>query len=358
MKALILAAGFGTRLRPLTSLRPKPLVAVANRSLIRYAIDDLVKTGITEIGIVVSRFTKVYIEDALSSYAGANFEYIVQDPPEGIAHAVKVARPFLGDDPFVLYLADNLFQNGIKNFVETFKAGQGKPEASDAVLALIQVEDPRALGVAVVEDGKITELVEKPEVPPSNLAVAGVYVFNHKIHDVISDLPRGAKNEYQITDAIQKLIKEGGTVSPVEVTGWWKDTGKPDDLLDANRLLLMDVTAQNEGHVTDSVITGNVRIAKGAVVHNSQIVGPVIIAENAKIENAYLGPYTSIGIDAEVRNAEIEYSIVEQRSQLIDVKTRLSASLIGVDVQVSSRNGRPKVHQLILGDRCTAFLDD
>ncbi len=353
MKALILAAGFGTRLRPLTSLRPKPLVAVANRSLIRYAIDDLVNTGITEIGIVVSRFTKVYIEDALKSYEGATFEYILQDPPEGIAHAVKVARPFLGDSPFVLYLADNLFQHGIKSFVEAYKSGQ-----NDAVLALIQVEDPRALGVAVVKDGQITQLVEKPEVPPSNLAVAGVYVFDSKIHDVITDLPRGAKNEYQITDAIQKLIEEGGVVTPVEVNGWWKDTGMPDDLLDANRLLLMDVEVLNEGDVIDSTITGNVRIAKGAIVRNSQIVGPAIIAENARIENAYIGPYTSVGVDAEIRDAEIEYSIVEKRSQIIDVKTRLSASLIGVDVQVSSRTGRPKVHQLILGDRCTAFLDD
>jgi len=246
-----------------------------------------------------------------------------------------------------------LFQHGIKSFVDAFNSSE-----SDAVLALIQVEDPRALGVAVVEDGQITQLVEKPEVPPSNLAVAGVYVFDSKIHDIITNLPRGAKNEYQITDAIQKLIEQGGTVSPVEVSGWWKDTGMPDDLLDANRLLLMEIESQNEGDVTDSVMTGNIRIAKGAIVRNSQLVGPIIIAENARIENAYIGPYTSIGIDAEIQDAEIEYSIVEQRSQIIDVKTRLSASLIGVDVKVNSRTGRPRVHQLILGDRCTAFLDE
>ena len=353
MKGLILAAGLGTRLRPLTSLRPKPLVSVANKALIFYAIDDLVNAGIIDIGIVVSPLTKPYLKEALGEYDKASFSYIVQNPPEGIAHAVKTARDFLEDSPFVLYLSDNLFEYGVKDFVERYNA-----DNTNAVLALVRVEDPRALGVAVVEDGQITMLVEKPEVPPSNLAIAGVYVLDKSIHDVIETLPRGAKNEYQITDAIQALIDKGGMVAPQEVSGWWKDTGKPADILDANRLMLLKVQAENKGMVENSNIVGDVSIGKGTVVKNSTIVGPAMIASDVYIDNAYIGPFSSIGKGAVINDAEVEYTVMEEKSKLLGIKTRIQASLIGVDVEVSSRDIRPKTHQLILGDKSIAYLNE
>src|SRR5690606_11028051 len=234
MKGLILAAGLGTRLRPLTSLRPKPTIAVANKPLIHYAVDNLVDAGVDHIGVVVGPPTEAPIRETLEGYRGARFEYVMQDPPLGLAHAVKVARPFLGDDPFVMYLSDNLFEHGIKDFVAAYDPGAGV----NAVLALVEVPDPRQLGVAVVEGGRIERLVEKPADPPSNLAVAGVYVFDAKVHAAIDGLEPGAKGEYQITDAIQRMIEAGDTVAPVVVSGWWKDTGKAEDILDANRLVL------------------------------------------------------------------------------------------------------------------------
>ncbi|MEZ4608421.1 MAG: glucose-1-phosphate thymidylyltransferase [Deinococcales bacterium] len=353
MKGLIPSAGLATRLRPLTSLRPKQVVSVANKPIILHAVDNMVEAGITEIGIVVGPLTKPHIQSLLDDYPHAHFEFILQEPPLGIAHAVKVARPFLGDDPFVMYLGDNLFEKGIKPFVEAFKAGN-----KQAVLALVEVADPRALGVAVVDGDRIVKLVEKPEIPPSNLAVAGIYVFDSLIHETIETLPRGAKNEYQITDAIQKLIDQGSMVAPVRVEGWWKDTGKPEDVLDANRLVLMKLIGKQEGRVEDSQIIGEVYIDKDAKVSHSTIMGPAMIGKGAHIEHAYIGPFTSIGDEVVVKNAEIEYAVIEQRSKVTNIKTRLQASLIGVDVEVSSRHLRPKTHQLTLGDKSTIYLNE
>src|SRR5690554_2779405 len=248
MKGLILAAGLGTRLRPITSLKPKPTISVANRPLIHHAVQNLVDAGVSEIGIVVSHDTIKHLQTSLEDYPGASFTYLIQDPPLGLAHAVKVSRGFLGDSPFVMYLGDNLFEQGIGRFVDAYRPEDGV----NAVLALVPVDDPRQLGVAVVKDGRIIELVEKPEVPPSNLAIAGVYVLDASIHPIIEELKPGAKDEYQITDAIHDLIRQGGHVAPVQVEGWWKDTGKPEDILDANRLLLMRIGRQVDGAVEGS----------------------------------------------------------------------------------------------------------
>ncbi len=353
MKGLILAAGLGTRLRPLTSLRPKPLIAVANKPIIVHAVDNLVDVGITDIGIVVSPLTKPYLQATLEEYPHANFSYILQDPPEGLAHAVKVAQGFLENEPFVMYLGDNLFEKGIKAFVKAFES-----QNYNAVLALAKVDNPKDFGVAVVEGNQVVSLVEKPANPPSNLAVAGVYVFDNTIHKVIDTLSRGAKDEYQITDAIQALITAKGVVAPVNVQGWWKDTGKPEDILDANRLLLLKVRSKCLGEVNNSNIVGDVVIETGAVIKDARIVGPVIIGKEAYIENAYIGPFTSIGEDVKIVDAEIEYAVIEQGSQIVGVKTRLQSSLIGANVKVASRNSRPKTHQLILGDRSVAHLND
>jgi glucose-1-phosphate thymidylyltransferase len=354
MKGLILAAGLGTRLRPITSLRPKPLISVANRPLIRYAVQNLVDAGITDIGVVVSHETIRFLQQALAGYQGASFTFITQDPPRGLAHAVEVAREFLADDPFVMYLGDNLFEHGISKFIEAFRPDAGV----NAVMALVTVEDPRQLGVAVVEDGRITDLIEKPEHPPSNLAVAGVYVFDHNIHAMIDGLEPGAKGEYQITDAIHRLIQRGYHVAPVAVDGWWKDTGNAEDILDANRLQLMQAQRNIAGDVQDSNVVGEVVIEAGARVTNSTIFGPALIASGAVIEGSYLGPFTTIGDDVVIRNAELEYSVVGARTKINDIHARIRESLIGEDVHLTGRHERPSSHRLVLGDMSDVQLQD
>ena len=346
MKGLILAAGLGTRLRPLTSLRPKPALSVANRPLIYYALDDLVNAGVTDIGIVVSPATHDSLQELVNAYEGITATYIVQDPPLGLAHAVQTAQPFLGDSDFVMFLGDNLFEHGITPFVDRFREG-----GASAVLALVPVPDPRQLGVAVVQDGRITELVEKPEVPPSNLAIAGVYVFSKDIHDMIVDLPRGAKNEYQITDAIARLIERGYTVVPGEVTGWWKDTGKAEDILDANALVLARQTPKQEGTVKDSTITGNVVIEAGAKVRYSTIEGPALIAAGASVQHATIRPNTTIEQDARVAHTEIGDSIIG-RGSTVEYAKRLTRSLIGAEATISSDDAA----SLTIGDHATVKL--
>lgn len=358
MKGLILAAGHGTRLRPITSLRPKPTISVANKQLIHYAVDNLVEAGVREIGIVVSHDTINYLEKSLAEYRSSNgewpsFEYICQDPPEGLAHAVKVSREFLGDDPFVMYLGDNLFENGIGEFVEAFRPEEGV----NSVLALVRVEDPRQFGVAIVKEGLVVNLIEKPQDPPSDLAIAGVYVFDKTIHQMIEGLEPGAKGEYQITDAIQRLIDGGYRVAPVEVNGWWKDTGRPDDILDANRLQLLRVKRDIRGTVDNSDLTGEVVVEEGAVVRNSRIEGPALVGAGAVIEDCYIGPYTTVGDETVVRSSELEYSVVGARSTIEHVGRRIRESLIGEEVSISGETGERPVHRLVVGDKSQLALN-
>jgi len=336
MKGLILAAGLGTRLRPITSLRPKPTINVANRPLIHYAVDNLRGAGVDTIGVVVGATTIAPIRETLDSIEGVSFEYILQDPPLGLAHAVKVARPFLGDDPFIMYLSDNLFENGITSFAEAFDPAKGV----NAVLGLVEVSDPRALGVAVVKDGRITRLIEKPADPPSNLAVAGVYVFDSSVHDAIDGLKPGAKGEYQITDAIQRMIESGKNVAPVLVQGWWKDTGKAEDILDSNRLILTKLRGRVDGLVENSELVGEVVVEAGAEVRNSTIFGPALIGAGAKLERAYIGPFTTVGRRVSIDDAELEYSVVGEGTTIARVGARIQSSLIGEDVLLSGHDGR------------------
>ncbi|SDE90075.1 glucose-1-phosphate thymidylyltransferase [Thermus arciformis] len=341
MKGLILAAGRGTRLRPLTHTRPKPVIRVAGRPIIHYAVENLLAAGMEEIGVVVSPETEKDIREALSGY---KVRYLLQEEPQGLAHAVAVARGFLGDGPFVLYLGDNLFQRGIGRFLEAFREGVS------AVLALVRVKDPRQFGVAVLEGDRIVRLLEKPKEPPSDLAVAGVYVFGPEIWETVEGLKPSARGEYEITDAIQGLIDRGRKVVGVEVEGWWKDTGRPQDLLDANRLLLEELSPKVEGEVVKSQLTGRVVVEKGAKVVGSTVIGPAFIGEGAVVEEAYVGPFTSLGPGARVVRAEVEYSILEDHALLEDVALRLQESILGVGAEVRSRNGLPRAHRLILGD--------
>lgn len=353
MKGLVLAAGLGTRLRPITSLRPKPTISVANRPLIHYAIDNLAAAGVTEIGVVVNPPIYEYIKEILDERDDVRVSYIIQDPPLGLAHAVKVSREFLGDESFVMYLSDNLFEKGIADVVAAFERGE-----ANAVLALTEVEDPRALGVAIVEEGRVKQLVEKPEVPPSKLAISGVYVFDSSIHAMIEGLEPGAKGEYQITDAIQRLIESGGTVAAQTVQGWWKDTGKPEDILDANRLLLMQLSCRSEGRIEESELVGEVVVGAGSVIRGSTVFGPVLIGENVVLEEAFIGPYTTIGDGVTVRNAELEYAVVGAGTTIEGIKNRIQGSLIGEQVELMGRRGRPSTHKLVIGDKSQVVLEE
>jgi glucose-1-phosphate thymidylyltransferase len=341
MKGLILAAGRGTRLRPLTHTRPKPVIRVAGRPIIHYAVENLLQAGVREIGVVVSPETEKDLRLALEGFP---VRFVLQEEPQGLAHAVAVARDFLGDSPFVLYLGDNLFQKGIGPYLEAFKEGVS------AVLALVRVQDPRQFGVAVMEKDRIVRLVEKPKEPPSDLAVAGVYVFSPEVWEVIPGLKPSARGEYEITDAIQGLIDQGRRVVGIEVMGWWKDTGRPEDLLDANRLLLEELAPRVEGEVVESTLTGRVLVEKGARVVRSTVIGPAFIGEGAVVEGAYVGPFTSLGPGVRVAGSEVEYAILEDHAVLENIPLRLQESILGVGARVMSRNGLPRAHRLILGD--------
>lgn len=355
MKGLILAAGLGTRLRPITSLRPKPIINVANRPLIHYAVDNLLDAGVREIGVVVSTDTRADLERTLEPYLDrAEFHYVLQDPPKGLAHAVEVARDFLADAPFVMYLSDNLFEHGIRPFVDAFRPDEGV----NAVLALVPVDDPRAFGVAEISGDRVTDLVEKPEHPPSNLAVAGVYVFDANVHDAIEGLEPGAKGEYQITDAIQRMIDRGLHVAPVEVEGWWKDTGKPEDILDANRLELLRLRRDVAGTVENARLVGDVVLEEGATVRDSTIFGPALIGAGSLVQDAYVGPFTTLGDDVRLIDAEIEYAVVGARTVIRDVGARIQGSLIGEEVEISSAGRRPATHQLTVGDKSRLILSE
>jgi len=353
MKGLVLAAGRGTRLRPLTYARPKPLIRVANRPIIDYALEAMLQAGCDELGIVVSPDTRPDIALEMKSLPnGSHATLVMQETPLGIAHAVASAEEFLAGEPFMLYLGDNLFEHGLEGFIETFHA-----EQASAVVALVQVADPRAFGVAVIEQGRIVRLVEKPREPPSDLALAGVYVFGPEVHEVIKTLQPSHRGELEITDAIQGLVERGRTVVPRTITGWWKDTGRPEDLLDANRLLLENLEPRIEGAVDSaSQITGRVQVHASATVQRSVIRGPALIGPRAVIRDSYVGPYTSIGAGVEINGAEVEYSVVQERSVIDHPPVRLQDSLIGCDVRVSRSGLRPISHRLILGDHSVVEL--
>jgi glucose-1-phosphate thymidylyltransferase len=351
MKGLILAAGLGTRLRPLTYTRAKPVLKVANKPMIVYAIENLRDAGISEIGLVVSNQTRSDIETAVQGLTGVKLEYVLQEKQLGLAHAVKQAEPFLAGDDFCMYLGDNLFERGVKAYVEAFHANP-----CDAVIGLIQVADPREFGVAVLDEGgKIVRLVEKPKEPPSNLAVAGVYCFNNKILRVIDNLKPSARGEYEITDAIVGLM-EHGTVRGLEVQGWWKDTGRAFDLLDANRLILEGIEAGVFGTNEDSRLVGRVRVEAGAIVRNSTVIGPAIIGPGAVLDNVYIGPFTSIGANAKLTGVEVEFSVIEEEAVLENVPVRLQECLIGQRARVTSSDRVPRVHRLVLSDASTIEL--
>jgi glucose-1-phosphate thymidylyltransferase len=347
MKGLILSGGRGTRLRPLTYTSAKQLVPVANKPVLFYGIEALAAAGIREIGIVVGD-TQAEIRAAVGdgSAWGVSVTYIEQDSPRGLAHAVLISEPFIGAEPFVMYLGDNLLNKGITNFVEEFV--REKPAAQ---ILLARVPDPQMFGVAELSEGRVVRLVEKPAEPKSDLALVGVYMFSAAVFEAVKSIRPSFRNELEITDAIQYLIDHGLEVRPHIVDGWWKDTGKLEDMLEANRLILDTIQRRVEGSVdAESRVEGKVIVEAGAVIENSVVRGPVVIGARAKIVNAYVGPFTSIMNDVEVRDSEIEHSIVLEGSCISNLATRIEDSLIGKNVRIYRRPVKPSAYRFMLGD--------
>ena len=349
MKALILAGGRGTRLRPITHAMAKHLLPVANKPILFYVLDQIREAGITDIGVIVSPETGSSITAALAdgSKWGVKITCILQPKPKGLAHAVKTAQNFLSDSPFLLFLGDNLIQEGVRDFVGQFHAS-----TPDALILLKKVPDPRAFGVAELDtSGKIMRLIEKPEEPKSNLAVVGVYLFTPEIHKAIAHIKPSPRGELEITDAIQKLLEMGKEIRSHILQGWWFDNGNKDDLLEANRVVLDEFLKQDiKGDVdSQSRIVGRVEIRKGARVKNSLIRGPVSIAQDCQIRNSFIGPFTSIATGTVIEDSSVEYSVILENCHILRVR-HLADSVIGRKTNIVRQEQNFKVTSLFVGD--------
>ena len=347
LKGLLLAGGKGTRLRPFTYTGAKQLVALANRPILFHAIDQLTACGITDLGIVVGE-TKDEVKAAVGdgSQFGASVTYIEQSMPLGIAHGVKIAEDFIGDNPFVLFLGDNILKEGIRPYVEQFRTG-----CHNSLVLLCPVDEPQNFGVAQLDGDKLVRVIEKPKDPPSNMAVIGIYFFDAHVFDAIRRVKPSARGELEITDTIQRLVDDGLDVRAEVISGRWIDTGKHDDLLEANHLILEDLEPQLSGrHDEASTIQGRVVLQEGAEVVNSHIQGPVIIGERTRIVNSFIGPFTSIYHDCLVADTEISGSVVLEHTRIEKVGHRIEHSLIGRNVEIRGHQRRPHGYELILGD--------
>lgn len=351
MKGLILSGGKGTRLRPLTYTSAKQLVPVANKPVLYYAIESIVAAGITEIGIIVGD-TRQEIRAAVGdgSRFGARVTYIEQEAPLGLAHAVMIAEEFLAGSPFVMYLGDNLIAGGITSLVDEFRS-----LGCNSEILLAEVPNPEQFGVAeLTDEGKVRRLAEKPKEPKSNLALVGVYMFDASIFESVHRIKPSPRGELEITDAIQDLIDRGLDVHPHIVRGWWKDTGKLEDMLEANRIVLEGLEGRHnggpEGAGQGSRIEGRVQIGEGVELIDSLVRGPVVIGDGARLENAFVGPYTSIGERCTLVSCEIENSIVLADSEIRDIPLRVDGSLIGRNVRIVKTDQKPKAYRFMLGD--------
>jgi len=357
MKGVVLTGGSGTRLRPLTHTGPKQLIPIANKPNVLYCIEDLRDAGITDIGIILGEIMPEKVREMLGdgSAYGVRFTYIVQGAPKGIAHAIRCARVFVGNDPFCVYLGDNILKGGVKTM-----AGDFESSAPDAGILLCPVQHPERFGVAELDEkGRVRSLVEKPKEPKSNLALVGIYLLKSSIFPIIENLKPSWRNELEITDAIEDLRKSGKNVKAYVVDGWWKDTGSPEDILEANNLILEDIEPRNEGIVEEGArVTGRVRIEKGTVIAKGSVVcGPAIIGRNCVIgPNTYVGPHTSIGDGSKLVGADIEASIVIGDC-VIETPNKIVNSLIGKHCTIRSASNRlPKGQQLVIGENSTLVL--
>jgi len=346
IKGIILAGGYGTRLRPLTFSQQKQLIPVANKPILFYAIEDLIEAGIHEIVIIVGPNNEMVIDTVQSSSWNAEIVFIEQEKPLGIAHAIKIAKDFIGNDSFVVYLGDNILREGIIDHIMDFENSD-----CEGSILLTEVNNPEEFGIAVLDDqGHIVKLIEKPEKPPTNFVVIGVYLFTSKIFEGVDTLKPSARGQLEITDAIQWLLDNGYKVKSSFISNWWKDTGKPEDILQANRLILDDLHSDNKGKISDSILLGEIQIGKNSLISkNSVIKGPVIIGENCNIENAYVGPFTSIGDNCKIFDAEIDESVILDNC-IIQNSGHIVDSLIGRNVKILKKNDFPKGKRFVIGD--------
>jgi glucose-1-phosphate thymidylyltransferase len=347
LKGLILSGGRGTRLRPITHTSAKQLVPVANRPVLFYGIEAMAEAGIEEVGIIIAPETGDEIRAAVGDGAqfGVRITYIVQHEPAGLAHAVLTAEPFLGDHAFVMYLGDNLLQGGIGELVATFRE-----HAPDALILLTPVPDPEHYGVAELRDGRVVALAEKPPEPRTDLALVGVYMFTPAIHDAARAIRPSARGELEITDAIQHLVDNGSRVEPHIVRGWWKDTGRLEDMLEANRLILDTITGRIDGELVDSRCDGRVVVEAGARLERCTVRGPAVIGAGARLVDCYVGPYTAIGAGCTIERAEVEHSILLEGCRVSGLDGRMESSLLGRNVTIGRRDTQPRAFRFLVGD--------
>ena len=353
LKGLILSGGKGTRLRPITHTSAKQLVPVANKPVLFYGIEAMAEAGIEEVGIIIAPETGPEIEAAAGdgSRFGVRITYVVQDEPAGLAHAVLTAEAFLGESPFVMYLGDNLLQGGITELVGAFREHE-----PDALILLTPVPDPENYGVAELdtsdsaEGGRVRRLVEKPAEPATDLALVGVYMFTAGIHDAARAIEPSPRGELEITDAIQHLVDGGRRVEPHIVRGWWKDTGRLEDMLEANRLILDNLVERVEGELIDSQIDGRVVVEKGARLERTRVRGPAVIGAGTELKDCYVGPYTAIGEGCSISDAEVEHSILLAGCTVRGLDGRMESSLLGRNVSVRRGESQPRAYRFMVGD--------
>ncbi|HEC87727.1 MAG TPA: glucose-1-phosphate thymidylyltransferase [Thermoplasmata archaeon] len=346
MKGLILSGGYGTRLRPLTFSQQKQLIPVANKPIIFYCLEDIIEAGVTDIGIVVGPNREQVIETVRSKKWNANIEFIYQPEPKGLAHAIMVAEEFLNKEPFVMYLGDNLLKNGIVEHVKDFLNSD-----AEASILLTDVPNPQQFGVAKLNEKKeIVELIEKPQRPPTNFVVIGIYFFRSAIFEAVKKIKPSWRNQLEIVDAIQWLINNGYKVKSSFVNGWWKDTGKPEDIIHANRLVLDEIkNVKNLGILKNSKINGRIEIGKNSIIEKSTVKGPVVIGKNCMIRDAYIGPYTSIGDNCQIIASEIEDSVIMEGTRIKGIK-RIVESLVGKEAEIVIDETLPKGYKMVIGD--------
>jgi glucose-1-phosphate thymidylyltransferase len=353
MKALITSGGRGTRLRPLTHTQNKHLIPIANKPILNYAIEAVKDAGITEVGIVTNSQSKE-VESTFGNgdSFGLKITYIPQEAPLGLAHVVKIAQDFIDGEKFIFYLGDNMVVGGVKRFIEEFEKSN-----CNCFLTLSKVKDPSRFGVPEIINDKIVNIVEKPKIPKSEFAVAGIYLYDNSIFEAVNSIKPSARGELEISDAHQYLIEHHYKIGYCEITGWWKDTGDSLDLLEANRLILDNLFPSIEGNVDqNSDIAGRVSIGKKSNVINSKIRGPVIIGEECSIENCYIGPFTSVNNGTIIKNSEVEYSIILKNCKIQDVSIRIEGSLLGNNVELVEATGKPRVQRFMIGDQSRVEL--
>jgi glucose-1-phosphate thymidylyltransferase len=347
LKGLILSGGKGTRLRPITHTSAKQLVPVANKPVLFYGIEAMAAAGIEDVGIIIAPETGEEVKAAAGdgSRFGVKLTYLLQDEPLGLAHAVLTAEQFLGDSPFVMYLGDNLLQGGIVDLVAAFRSSE--PEA---LILLTAVPDPEQYGVAELNDGRVVRLVEKPLEPKTNLALVGVYMFTPTVYDAANSITPSGRGELEITDAIQQMVNSGLRVEPHIVNGWWKDTGRLEDMLAANRLVLDTIDSRIEGELAESQVDGRVVIEPGARLERCAVRGPAVIGAGAALIDCYVGPYTAVGQGCTIENAEVEHSILLEGAAIRDLAGRMESSLLGRNVTIGRDRRQPRAYRFMVGD--------